>query len=98
VRVGVVPIGFGDGLNHVPPLGRVLIQGKEAPVMGRRSLQHTVVDLTELPEANIGSVVTVLGEDGGEPITIDELADALNLPVLELLPRLARSLSHVQVM
>jgi alanine racemase len=98
VRVGVVPIGFGDGLNHVPPLGRVLIHGKEAPVMGRRSLQHTVVDLTELPEANIGSVVTVLGEDGGERITIDELADALNLPVLELLPRLARSLPHVQAM
>lgn len=97
VRIGVVPIGFGDGLNHVPPLGRVLVEGKEAAVMGRRSLQHTVIDLTELPEAGIGSVVTLLGEDGGTTIRIDELAETLKLPVMELLPRLARTLPHVPV-
>ncbi|WP_349606463.1 alanine racemase [Cupriavidus sp. DF5525] len=97
VRVGVVPIGFGDGLNHVPPLGRVLVQGREAPVMGRRSLQHTVVDLTDIPQAGIGSIVTFLGADGGQEITIDELAEAFNVPVLELIPRLARSLPHISV-
>jgi alanine racemase len=95
MRVGVVPIGFGDGLNHVPPLGRVLVHGAQAQVMGRRSLQHTVIDLTDLPAASVGSVVTLLGEDGAERITIDELADTLRLPVMELLPRLMRSLPHV---
>lgn len=41
MRVGVVPIGFCDGLNHVPPLSRVLVRGVQAQVLGRRSLQHT---------------------------------------------------------
>ncbi|KVS61698.1 alanine racemase [Burkholderia cepacia] len=95
MRVGVVPIGFGDGLNHVPPLGRVLVCGAQAQVLGRRSLQHTVIDLTDLPDAGIGSVVTLVGEDGGQRITIDELADTLKLPVMELLPRLVRSLPQI---
>lgn len=94
LRVGVVPIGFGDGLNHVPPLGHVLIDGKRAPIMGRRSLQHTVIDLTALPEAGVGSVVTLMGDDRGESITIDELAATLHLPVMELLPRLVGKLPH----
>ncbi|WP_322103145.1 alanine racemase [Paraburkholderia sp. J41] len=97
MRVGVIPIGFGDGLNHVPPLGRVLVSGVQAQVMGRRSLQHTVIDLTDLPAVGVGSVVTLVGEDGRERITIDELADVLKLPVMELLPRLVRSLPHVSL-
>ncbi|BEU28102.1 alanine racemase [Paraburkholderia sp. 22B1P] len=95
MRVGVVPIGFGDGLNHVPPLGQVLIDGASAPVMGRRSLQHTVIDLTHLPSARVGSVVTFVGQDEEATITIDELANTLAVPVMELLPRLLRSLPHV---
>jgi alanine racemase len=95
VRIGVVPIGFWDGLNHVPPLGRVIVHGQEARILGRRSFQHTVVDITEIAQARTGSVVTLLGQDGDQTITIDELAALLRLPVMELIPRLARSLPHV---
>jgi alanine racemase len=95
MRLGVVPIGFGDGLNHVPPLGRVLVSGRDAPMMGRRSLQHTVIDLTALPEAGVGSVVTFVGDDGGDFIGIDELADAVRVPVMELLPRIVRMLPQI---
>ncbi|WP_260854201.1 alanine racemase [Paraburkholderia sp. BCC1886] len=97
VRIGVVPIGFWDGLNHVPPLGRVLVQGRAAPILGRRSFQHTVVDISAIAQAGIGSVVTLLGEDGGQTISIDEMAQTMRLPVMELIPRLVRSLPHVGV-
>lgn len=97
VRIGVVPIGFWDGLNHVPPLGRVLVHGQAARVLGRRSFQHTVIDITEIAEARTGSVVTLLGQDGDQSITIDEMAETLRLPVMELVPRLARSLPHVEM-
>ena len=97
VRIGVVPIGFWDGLNHVPPLGRVLVQGQAAPILGRRSFQHTVVDISAIAQAGIGSVVTLLGEDGGQTISIDEMAQTMRLPVMELIPRLVRSLPHVGV-
>ena len=95
IRIGVVPIGFWDGLNHVPPLGHVLVHGQKARLLGRRSFQHTVVDITDIPKARTGSVVTLLGQDGQHTITIDELAETLRLPVMELIPRLARSLPHV---
>jgi alanine racemase len=95
VRIGVVPIGFWDGLNHVPPLGRVIVHGQDARILGRRSFQHTVVDITENEQARTGSVVTLLGRDGDQTITIDELAASLRLPVMELIPRLVRSLPHV---
>ncbi|MFC6313726.1 alanine racemase [Paraburkholderia dipogonis] len=95
VRIGVVPIGFWDGLNHVPPLGRVLVHGQTARILGRRSFQHTVIDITEIAQARTGSVVTLLGRDGDQSIEIDELAQTLRLPVMELVPRLARSLPHV---
>ncbi|MGF6767729.1 alanine racemase [Paraburkholderia sp. GAS199] len=95
VRIGVVPIGFWDGLNHVPPLGRVLVHGQSAPLLGRRSFQHTVIDITEIGQARTGSVVTLLGQDGDQSITIDEMAQTLRLPVMELIPRLARGLPHV---
>ncbi|MDR5748287.1 alanine racemase [Caballeronia sp. LZ029] len=95
MRVGVVPIGFGDGLNHVPPFGRVLVGGRDATIMGRRSLQHTVIDLSALPEAGVASVETIVGEDDGGYIGIDELADAMRIPVMELLPRVVRMLPQI---
>lgn len=95
MRVAVVPIGFGDGLNHVPPLGDVLIGGARANVMGRRSLQHTVIDVTSLPHARVGSTVTFVGEDGNDRISVDELARTLNLPVMELYPRLVGRLPKI---
>jgi alanine racemase len=95
VRLGVIPIGFWDGLNHVPPLGDVLLHGRRARVVGRRSFQHTVIDITDIPEAKVGSVATLVGRDGPENIEVDELAEVMRLPVMELVPRLARSLPHV---
>jgi len=95
LRLAVVPIGFWDGLNHAPPLGRVIVAGRYAPVLGRRSFQHTVIDVTAVPEADVGSVVTLVGRDGDCAIGIDEVAATLNLPAMELLPRLVRGLPYV---
>lgn len=95
VRLAVVPIGFWDGLNHAPPLGRGIVEGQFVPVIGRRSFQHTVLDVSGVPEARIGSTVTLMGSQQGLSISIDELANTLGLTVMELVPRLARSLPHV---
>jgi hypothetical protein len=54
-----------------------------------------VIDLSGLPEVGVGDLVTFVGEDGGKCIGIDELADAVRVPVMELLPRLVRMLPQI---
>jgi alanine racemase len=98
-QAGVFDAALADahsaGFRDLETLGRVLVGGREATIMGRRSLQHTVIDLSALPEAGVGSVVTFVGEDGGGFIGIDELADAVRIPVMELLPRVVRMLPQI---
>jgi alanine racemase len=90
VRAAVLPIGFGEGFPHLPPCHEVLVCGQRAPVLSRRGIEHTVIDVTRIANARIGSEAVLLGAQGQDEITAVELAQALNVPLLELLPRLAR--------
>ena len=95
VRTAVAPIGFSDGLNHVPPVGEMLVRGIRCPVIGRRTFQHSILDVTNAHGAAIGDEVVVLGSQGGQQITIDDLSAGTGIPIIELVPRLARSLPHI---
>jgi alanine racemase len=97
MRVGLVPIGFVDGFNRAPPNGHVLIEGQRAPILGRRTLMHTIVDITDIHNANVGSEVTMLGRQGDDQITMEELANMVGIPSLELFFRLTRSLPHLVI-
>jgi alanine racemase len=90
VRAAVLPIGYGEGLPHAPPCHVVLVRGKRARILSRRGIEHTVVDVTRIPGVEIGDEAVLLGAQGDDAITADELSAALNVPVLELIPRLAR--------
>lgn len=90
VRAAVLPIGFGEGFPHLPPCHEVLVCGQRAAVLSRRGIEHTVIDVTHVPDARVGSEAVLLGSQGSAEITAVELAQALNVPLLELLPRLAR--------
>ena len=94
-RLAVLPLGFGDGLNHLPPLGELLVEGERAPIIARRGIEHAVIDATGIPAVRVGSEAVLLGRQGDDEITAAELAGWLKLPVLELLPRLARTLPRV---
>ena len=94
-RLAILPIGFGDGFNHLPPLGEALVKGQRVPILARRGIEHTVIDVTEVPDVKVGSEAVFLGSQGNESIGPDELAAWVGLPVLELLPRLARTLPKI---
>ena len=55
--------------------GYVLIHGKKAPICGRVCMDQFMVDVTEIPEAKEGDPVTLLGKDGSECITMEELGE-----------------------
>ncbi|MBQ9136611.1 MAG: alanine racemase [Lachnospiraceae bacterium] len=75
-RVATVPLGYGDGYpRSLSNKGYVLIHGKKAPILGRVCMDQFMVDVTDIPEAEYGSKVTLIGKDGEEEITADELGN-----------------------
>jgi alanine racemase len=75
MRVGTVSIGYGDGYpRSLSGKGYVLVCGKKAPILGRVCMDQFMVDLTEIPEAAENAEVTLLGSDGDQTITMEELA------------------------
>jgi len=61
LRTAVIPIGFSDGLNHAPPLGEVLVSGQSVPVLGRRSIEFSLLDVSLVKDVEIGAEVVILG-------------------------------------
>lgn len=76
-RVATIPVGYGDGYPRAlsGPTGYVLIHGKRAPILGRVCMDQFMVDVSEIPQASMGDVVTLIGKDGAECITVEELGD-----------------------
>ena len=74
-RVATIPLGYGDGYPRgLSSKGYVLICGKRAPIIGRICMDQFMVDVTEIPEACEGDKVTLIGCDGEECITVEQLA------------------------
>ena len=74
-RIMTIPCGYGDGYPRIlSGKSRVLVNGKSAPVVGNICMDMMMCDVTDIPEADYSSRVVLLGEDGDEQITPDELA------------------------
>jgi alanine racemase len=80
MRIGVIPMGLADGLAQLTS-GEVLVRGRRSPVIGI-FFEHARLDLTDLPEASAGDEVVVIGRQGGDEITLDEVAERLPFPSL----------------
>ncbi len=75
-RVAIVPLGYADGFSRRNSnTGDVLLRGRRVPIRGRICMDQFMVDVTDLPEARVGDEVVLLGRDGGEEITVQEIAD-----------------------
>lgn len=75
-RVATIPVGYGDGYpRSLSGRGYVLIHGKRAPILGRVCMDQFMVDISEIPGVMEGDKVTLLGMDGTERITAEELGE-----------------------
>ena len=75
LRVATVPIGYADGyLRCFAGKADMLVRGQRAPVIGRVCMDQLMLDVSAIPEAAVGSVVTVFGADRGNEIPVEELA------------------------
>ncbi len=75
-RIATIPAGYADGVSRgLSNRGSVLIAGKRAPVLGRICMDQFMVDVTDIPEARLHAPVTLLGQDGDDAITVEELSE-----------------------
>lgn len=76
MRIATIPVGYGDGYpRDYPGKGYVLLNGKKAPILGRVCMDQFMVDVTEIPEAEEGELVTLLGWDGEEHLSMETLGE-----------------------
>jgi alanine racemase len=89
-RIALVMCGYADGYRRA--LGNrapVVVRGQLAPVVGRVAMDMAMVDVTAIPAAVVGDVVTLLGRDGDAEVTADELADLADTISWEILSGVA---------
>lgn len=78
MKVATVCVGYADGYNRLlSNKFYVLINGKRAPVLGRICMDQLMVDVSDILGVEMGTKVTLLGQDGDEIITADDMADAI---------------------
>jgi len=74
-RIALLMAGYADGYRrNLSNRAHVLVGGRRAPVVGRIAMDMCMVDVTAVPEAEVGGVATLIGQDGEERVDADELA------------------------
>jgi alanine racemase len=96
MRLGVVPMGSADGLRWLHA-GRVLVRGCAVPLVGGPSLEHTRIDLTDVPDARVGDEVVIIGRQGELEITAAEVAERHGLGLHHVATSVGPRVSRVYV-
>ena len=98
-RVATLPLGYADGYPRHVRDAQVLVAGRRVPIIGAVCMDMLMIDVTDVPpaDAGLGAPVTLIGRDGGEQISVDDLASwagTLNYEILcgisKRVPRILR--------
>ncbi|MFZ5974300.1 MAG: alanine racemase [Bacillota bacterium] len=74
--VATIPVGYGDGYKRLlSNRAHVLVRGEKAPVIGRVCMDQTMIDVTDIPDVLPGDEVVLLGRQGNESVTADQMAE-----------------------
>jgi alanine racemase len=85
-RIGVLAAGYGDGIHRsLGNRGSVLLHGKLVPIVGIVSMDVTMIDLTDLPGAEVGDIATVYGVEGKHILPANQVARSLGTVTSDLL-------------
>jgi alanine racemase len=91
-KIGVLGVGYADGYRRaLSNVGEVFINGRRAPVVGRVCMDLTMIDVTEVPGAEVGSTAELFGRH----VTVEEMAERLGTITYELLTNVGRRVTRV---
>ncbi len=98
MRIATVPVGYGDGYPRaLSSKGYILIRGQRAPILGRVCMDQFMVDISHIPEAAEGDLVTLIGRDGQEEISAELLGEMSGRFNYELVCDLGKRIPRVYV-
>ncbi len=94
-RIAIIPVGYADGLRRAPGYwGHVLVNGQVAPIIGRVSMEKTVISVQHIPSASVGDEVVLIGRQGDVAISAEDIARRIGTISYEILtgvlPRVPR--------
>jgi alanine racemase len=95
-RIATIPVGYGDGYGQIlSNQGEAIIQGKRAPVVGRVSMDMCTIDVSHIPECRVGDEVVLMGQQGDQYISANEIAQKANTISYEVLCALGKRAPRV---
>jgi len=98
MRLALLAVGYADGLNRaLSNRGNVLIGGQRAPIVGRISMDQTVVDVTEIPGVATGDEVVLLGRQGAASITAQDHAEWVGTISWEIFTSITARVERIKV-
>lgn len=97
-RVGIIAAGYGDGVHRsLGNRGSVLVRGKFAPLVGIVSMDVSMVDLTDVPDAQWGDVVTIYGKEGNQVNAANRIARSIGTVTSDLLCAVSHRVPRIYV-
>jgi alanine racemase len=95
-RVGIIPVGYADGFRRTRG-NYVLVAGERVPVIGRVCMDQIIVQLDEIPEAREGDPVVLIGEQGQNRITAEDIARTWKTINYEVVCDIGRRVPRINV-
>ncbi len=97
-KMAVLPVGYYDGIDRkFSNRGEVFVCGKRAPILGRVCMNITVVDITNVNNVKPEEEAVIIGRQGKERITAEEVADNIGTINYEVTTRLRESIARIMV-
>lgn len=96
--IATLPIGYQDGYRRaLSNRAKVLVKGQYAPIVGRVSMDWTLIDVTEIEDAAVGDEVVLIGSSGDRSVSAEQLAAAADTISYEITCGISRRVSRVYV-
>ena len=97
-RIGVVPVGYGHGYSWLlSGKGRMLVNGRSVPILGRVTMDLTMVDVTDVPEVRVGDEVVLFGEQRDAVLPVEEVATGSETLPYEILCTIGKRVTRLYV-
>jgi alanine racemase len=97
-RVGVVAVGYGHGYSWLlSNRGHMLVRGRRVPIVGRVTMDLTMVNLEAVPDAQVGDEVVMFGEQGGESLPLTEVARGSETLPYEIMCTIGKRVTKIYI-